>query len=349
MKRYLILFLVLTSIIFIPITYSSNQFSFLNIGNTISYNIYETSSRLGTYLTFNISMNLVWNGTVFVINGKSVNKVFPAINTNNLTIENISGSYPYPLSVWINTAAAGTPSGFLETGKEFTTYNGIPAVEFLDYNNYTYISLQYMIPLKSYYSINIDPASNLTYSATATLTKGDLNFYTGPYNLYNVSFNYVYQNYTVNLFLLVASSNAEINLLNYSNHIAFNITGLKFISLLVPITTFHDLLGVSKFIYNGSPYIIILTSTGSTGSAYYYNTSVPIIGSYIPGTNYYMISIPYSGNIVIIFGNYYSNYVNGSINIKNNGVGHGFSLLYALSAVIVVAVVITATYMLRKK
>ncbi|QXJ31735.1 hypothetical protein [Saccharolobus shibatae] len=346
MKRYLILFLVLTSIIFVPITYSSNQFNFLNIGNTISYNIYETSSRLGTYLTFNISMNLVWNGTAFVISGKSINKVFPAINTNNLTIENISGSYPYPLSVWINTAAAGTPSGFLETGKEFTSYDGIPSVEFLDYNNYTYISLQYMIPLKSYYSVNIDPASNLTYSATATLTKGDLNFYTGPYNLYNLSFKYVYQNYTVDLFLLVASSNAEINFINYSNHAAFNITGSKFISLLVPITTFNDLLGVSKFIYNGTTYVIVLTSTGN---AYYYNTSVPIIGSYIPGTNYYMISIPYSGNLIIVFGNHYSNYVDGSFNIKNNGVGNGFSLIYALSAVIIIVVVTIATYMLRKK
>ncbi|AKA72718.1 hypothetical protein SULI_01460 [Saccharolobus solfataricus] len=346
MKRYLILFLVLSSIIFVPTTYSSNQFSFLNIGNTISYNIYETSSRLGTYLTFNISMNLVWNGTAFVINGKSINKVFPAINTNNLTIENISGSYPYPLSVWINTAAAGTPSGFLETGKEFTNYNGIPAVEFLDYNNYTYISLQYMIPLKSYYSININPASNLTYSATTTLTEGDLNFYTGPYNLYNVSFNYVYQNYTVNLFFIVASSSAEINLLNYSNHVAFNITGSKFISLLVPITTFNDLLGVSKFIYNESPYVIVLTSTGN---AYYYNTSVPIIGSYIPGTNYYMISIPYSGNLIIIFGNHYSNYVDGSFNIKNNGIGNGPSIIYIVFAIILVAVVALVTYRLRKK
>ncbi|MEM3951170.1 MAG: hypothetical protein QW163_10350, partial [Saccharolobus sp.] len=60
-------------------------------------------------------------------------------------------------------------------------------------------------------------------------------------------------------------------------------------------------------------------------------------------------SIPYSGNLIIVFGNHYSNYVVGSFNIKNNGVGNGFSLIYALSAVIIVVVVTIATYMLRKK
>ncbi|WP_338603333.1 hypothetical protein V6M85_04115 [Sulfolobus tengchongensis] len=346
MKGYLIiLFLLLTSIIFVQTAKSANELSFLNVGNTISYNIYETSSRIGTYLTFNISMNLTWNGTAFVINGKSINKIYPAISTNNVTIENVSGAYPYPLSVWINVVAAGTPQGFLETGKEFTTYNGIPAVKFVDYNNYTYISLQYMIPLKSYYSIDINPVSNVTYSSDVSLTSADLNFYMGSYNVYNVSFKYIYENYTVNLYLIVASQNAKINLSNYTGHFGMNVYGSKFITLLIPITTFNDLFGVSKFIYNGSTYLIVLTSTGY---AYYYNSSVPIIGSIIPGTNYYMISIPYSGNLTIVFGNSHSNYIDGSVNIKSSEIG-GLPIVYVVSAIIIVTVVGFVSYRLRKK
>ncbi|TRM81447.1 hypothetical protein DJ531_10945 [Sulfolobus sp. A20-N-F6] len=65
--------LVLTSS-FALLSYSlpTNILGFLPLGTTINYNIYETTSRIGTYVTFNISLNLKWNGTAFQVSGKSV-------------------------------------------------------------------------------------------------------------------------------------------------------------------------------------------------------------------------------------------------------------------------------------
>ncbi|TRM86104.1 hypothetical protein DJ529_12045, partial [Sulfolobus sp. C3] len=92
--------LVLTSS-FALLSYSlpTNILGFLPLGTTINYNIYETTSRIGTYVTFNISLNLKWNGTAFQVSGKSVVHTIPQINSNT-TIENVSGAYPYPLSMW---------------------------------------------------------------------------------------------------------------------------------------------------------------------------------------------------------------------------------------------------------
>lgn len=163
MKRYIVLFLIL-SILFstVAISESSNVLSFLHIGTSINYSIYETSSRLGSYITFNISLNLKWNGSAFVVNGKAIVHQNPAINSNGTIIENVNGSYPYPLSMWSYITSAGTPNGFFGTNIRFTSYNGIPAVEFTNYNNYTYFSLQYLIPLRAYFSVNLNPALNTT-------------------------------------------------------------------------------------------------------------------------------------------------------------------------------------------
>lgn len=353
MKRYIVLFLILLSILFstVAISESSNVLSFLPIGTSINYSIYETSSRLGSYITFNISFNLNWNGSAFVVNGKVIVHQIPAINSNGTIIENAHGSYPYPLSMWSYITSAGTPNGFFGTNMRFTSYNGIPAVEFTNYSNYTYFSLQYLIPLRAYFSVNLNPALNTTFSALINMNSADLSFYTGSYKWYNISFNYVYDGSPVTLCLLVASKSASINLYNYSGKLSVNIHGNQFISVLVPITSFNDLLGIGKFIYNGSTYYLALSETGETA---YFNTSVPIIASYIPGTNYYIISVPYSGNLTLVFNNNYTqNYHNTTIiprwTEKSYDVSNSPSVLYIITVTIIIAVVSYVTFRLRKK
>ncbi|AOL17763.1 hypothetical protein BFU36_08410 [Sulfolobus sp. A20] len=343
--------LVLTSS-FALLSYSlpTNILGFLPLGTTINYNIYETTSRIGTYVTFNISLNLKWNGTAFQVSGKSVVHTIPQINSNT-TIENVSGAYPYPLSMWSYIVSAGTPNGFLAPNQVFTSYNGIPAIEFTDYNNYTYFSLQYMIPLKSYYYVNLNPQLNVTFSSLIEMKNADLSFYVGSYKVYSVSFNYAYDNYPVTLNFLVASPDAEIHIVNYSNLLGFNIIGKDFVALLVPITTFNDMFGIGKFIYNNSAYFVAFTYNATST---YFNTSNPLVGSYIPGTNYYMISVPSSANLTIVFNNYYTPKINGTVinptaTVSTEDIGNTFSPLYIISVVIIVAIVSFITYKLRRK
>ncbi|MEM0068696.1 MAG: hypothetical protein QXY68_04395 [Saccharolobus sp.] len=347
----LILFFLFFNIIFSYNVIGDNILKFLPIGTTINYYVHETSSNLNSYVTFDIYIKMQWNGTAFSLSGKSISHATPVTFGNGTTISNITGSYEYPLNLWIYVTGAGTPTGFLETSKSFTYYNGIPALELKDYNNYTYISLQYMIPLKAYFSENLNPATNQTFSSLLIMNNSELSFYTGSYNVYNATFNYAYQNYPVNLNLLVASKEASLELLNYSNKLSLSIVGSQFISILLPITTFNDLVGIGKFIYNGSTYYIILSSQGTS---LYLNSSVPIVASLIPGTNYYMISVPYSGNLTLVFNGNYQPHVNSTIitpqlSVKTVNVGSSINFLYPIIAVILIGVVIYLNYRLRKK
>ncbi|TRM80555.1 hypothetical protein DJ522_08445, partial [Sulfolobus sp. F3] len=85
-----------------------------------------------------------------------------------------------------------------------------------------------------------------------------------------------------------------------------------------------------------------------------FNTSNPLVGSYIPGTNYYMISVPSSANLTIVFNNYYTPKINGTVinptaTVSTEDIGNTFSPLYIISVVIIVAIVSFITYKLRRK